>query len=250
MTAGRAVFALLCALVSACASLPNTNSPSYKFDPHTDPYWQDPRWDLALLNAVQSAVHAPADPEDLSTPRLHGTVKFTFAEGDISYPEIVESTGDPDMDKLMLHQVVTVHPPKPTGPFAATAHEFAMPLGMPTPLESFEATVAEAIDRWKIYPKGAIMSGTMGSNVVGFDYLDGAASNVVLIESSKDRGLDKASLKAVSQAALPAAPPAYAGKLLHIQAGFCYSLETNGRPGIPCPKTPGIIQVNGVRISR
>jgi outer membrane biosynthesis protein TonB len=110
--------------------------------------------------------------------------------------------------------------------------------------------VAEAIDRWKVYPKEAIMSGTMGSNVMGFDYLDGIASNIVLIESSKDRWLDKASLKAVSQAALPAAPPAYAGKTLHIQAGFCYSVETNGRPGIPCPKTPGVIQVSGIRISR
>lgn len=246
--ARQVTFALLCALTSACAATHDANAPSRKFDPDTDPYWQDPHWDLALLNAIQSVVHSPADPSDLSTPRLHGTVKFTFAEGDISYPEIVESTGNPDMDRLMLHQMVMAHPPKPTGPYSADAHEFSVPLDMLSPFETFENTVYAALDRWKIYPKQAIFSSAMGSNIVGFDYLDGIASNVTLVESSKDRELDKASLRAVSEATLPAAPPVYAGKTLHMEAAFCYSLETPGRHRNQCPEMKNLIKVTGTII--
>ncbi|HLW73493.1 MAG TPA: hypothetical protein VKT74_00330, partial [Gammaproteobacteria bacterium] len=112
---------MLAFVLSACSSTPS-------FKPDKDPYWMDLHWQASLLNSIQSVVHDPIDAADMSTPSPHASVKFTYADGVIEYPDIVESTGNPDLDRLLLYQVASAQPPKPTGPYAAEPHEFILGL--------------------------------------------------------------------------------------------------------------------------
>jgi TonB family protein len=247
-TATLALLALATSLV-ACGSQPTVqdmDAPKAHFDPAKDPYWEDPRWARQLLDAVQSVVRDPVGPEDQSAPDLHGVVRFTYADGNIQYPEVIQSTGKPDMDELMLRQVASAKAPLAEGIGSDAPHVFVLDLDMPTPYESLEYSVFDAIDRARVYPKNAILSGATGTTVVGFDYLDGKASNITRTKSSGDKDLDKASLDAVTKAALPPAPSVYAGKTLHMESSFCYSLNGPGK----CPVRKGSILVYGTRIRR
>ncbi len=242
----QAVLISACVL-SACSSAPTAHG----YNPDKDPYWEDPKWQAALLNTVQSVVHAPADTPDLSAPGYHVTVQFSFHDGDIEGPQIVESTGHPDLDQLVLQQVVTAVVPKPTGFDAAEPHPFALELDVPTPLESFESGVFAAIDAWKVYPKDSIMHGSTGNTTVDFDYMDGKVRNVSVIRTSKDRDMDGASVSAVARAVMPSTPPAYAGKTLHMEVIVCYSLIQSQTEVVnPCPAGRNVVQVTGTRIRR
>jgi outer membrane biosynthesis protein TonB len=205
----------------------------------------DPRWDKSLLDAVQAAVHDPVDGTDMSTPGIHATVRFTFLDGVIEYPEIVQSTGDPELDKLVVDQVASAQAPRPAVGLQIDApHQFVLDLDVPTPYESFEYGVFNALDYAKIYPKDAVMGGSQGSTTVGFDYLDGEASNITTIKSSGSKSLDRASLGTVARSKLPPAPPAYAGKTVHLEAVFCYSLIGPGK----CPRRKDVILIYGTRL--
>lgn len=243
----QAVFVLACAL-SACSSAPKPlfDPAQQLFNPDTDPYWSDPKWDAALLDAVQSVVLNPVDPTDRSTPSLHGEVQFTLVDGKIENPEITKSTGDPAMDKLMLEQVASASPPKTTGPHAGETHDFALALDMSTPFEALEYAVYTAIDHYKVYPKGAILGGEQGLTTVSFDYLDGKASNITVTKSSRSESLDAASIWSISKAVLPLSPEAYIGKTLHMEALVCYSLNN----AYPCPAGKHAIEVRGTIVRR
>src|ERR1041384_2384529 len=104
---------LACALAACATGGPNAktyfeNGRFVRFDPDKDPYWENPPWIASLLVAVQSAVQDPVDPADTTTHGPHAQIKFTYADGVIEYPDIVQSTGNQDMDKLMLRQVASV----------------------------------------------------------------------------------------------------------------------------------------------
>ena len=251
-----AVITLAFAL-SACAGAPGPKPQVYvegktlvRFDPTQDPYWMDPPWTASLFKAVQSAVHDPVDAADTTTHGLHAVVKFTYADGVIEYPDIVQSTGDADKDKLMLRQIASVQPPQATGPHAEEIHEFVMDLDMPTPFESFQSGIYGAIDAQKVYPKFAVMGGVGGVTAVDFDYLDGKASGISLVQSSKNKDLDKASVNAVTKAVMPAVPADYAGTARHMEAIFCYSLEGDRKIGPSCPAALNVIFVTGTIIMR
>lgn len=232
--------------LAGCSSTPSTrysSMPTGRFDPAKDPYWEDPTWDAELFKAVQSAVHVPTDPADMSNPGLHAVIKFTYLGGTIEYPEIIKSTGNAEMDELMLHQLASTPVPDATGLRIDIPHEFVLDLDMPTPFEAFRYSLVDAISYWKQYPKEAVIAGSRGSTTVGFDYLDGKASNITVIKSSS-KDLDRASLRAVTNATLPLAPPAYAGKTLHLEQVFCYSLDGPGK----CPIKRNIILIYGTRI--
>src|SRR5579859_4775275 len=210
-----AAFVLACGL-SACGSAP--------VHPASQAYWDEPYWQEQLLYAVQSMVHTPADTTPIPAGGIHGTVRFTLVDGVVELPEVTVSTGDPDLDRLMLQQVVLAQVPKPTGSHAGEPHEFELQLDMPTPYESFRYSVYAAIERQKIYPKDPIIAGATGNTTVDFDYLDGKANNIAMTISSKNKDLDKSSIGAVAKAALPSAPEIYAGKSMHMEVVFCYSL--------------------------
>ena len=229
-------------LLAACGSAPTTAA----YNPDKDPYWEDPKWQAALLAAVQSVVHTDSDTADLSAPGYHVTVQFSFHDGDIEDPQIVQSTGRPDLDQLVLQQVVTAVVPKPTGYDADEPHPFALELDVPTPLESFEYTLYPSIDAQKVYPKDSIIDGDMGIAVVDFDYLDGMIRNITIAKSSKDHVLDGSSYNAVSRAIPPAVPLAYAHKTLHMEVVFCYSLNN----AMKCSLGKNVIEVQGTRFRR
>jgi len=237
--------------LAACSSTPvetDSAEPVTHFDPAKDPYWQDPRWDKALLDAIQSVVHDPVDAADTSAPGLHATVKFAFLDGAIEYPEITASTGKQDLDKLMLRQVASAKVPRPTGIGTDQPHEFELDLQMLTPFESFQDGIYATIDTWKIYPVDAIRDGWQGSATVSFDYLDGKAGNIVVTKSSGNKDLDRASLAIVTRATLPPTPAGYVGKTLHMEATFCYALYQSENDRKRCPTGSNVILVTGTRI--
>lgn len=241
--------ALLVAMTSlaACSSTPaatDSTEPVAHFDPAKDAYWQDPKWDKALGVAVQSVMHDPVDPAGTATPGIHATVKFTLVNGIIEYPEMVDGTGDPDLDKQMLHQVAAAQVPKPTGLQTDQPHEFELDLAMPTVFESLQDSIYAAIDAWKIYPVDAIRGGWQGRVTVSFDYLDGKASNIIVTKSSGNKDLDRASVATVTKANLPPAPTGYTGKTLHMEPMFCYNLDGPGK----CPVRNDVILVYGTRL--
>ena len=206
----------------------------------------NPYWQAEMFEAVQCTVHLPDDTTSPATPDVHGTVKFLFANGKIEDPEIVASTGNPDLDKLMLQQVVTAKIPKPFGLHTGQPHAFELPLEMFTPYESFQYNVYAAIDRTKFYSRDAILKGDTGRTTVDFDYLDGKALNIVIAKSSGSKYLDQPSVDAVSRAVLPAAPPGYAGKTVPMEVIVCYCLNSSKS----CPTGKNVIVVEGTRIVR
>jgi TonB family protein len=253
MNGKRSLLLILVVALAACAGprpASHYQMTYYGFDPAKDPYWQDPSFAKSLLAAVQSAVHDPVDPADLSTPGLRGTVKFMYVNGVIEYPDIVQSTGHPDLDKLMLHQIAEAQVPKPVGLQNDQPHEFVLELYMPTPFEAFQAGIYAAIDVQKVYPKEAVLGAHQGNATVDFDYQDGKTSNISMARSSDLKDLDKAALNAVTRAIVPPAPPLYAGKLLHMEAVFCYSLRGSDEGKDPCPAGRDVIEVTGTRIMR
>ena len=206
----------------------------------------NPFWQAELFSAVQCVARLPSNAASPATPGIHGTVKFLFDNGAVKDPVIVESTGNPQLDKLLLQQVVTAKVPKPYGLHTGQPHEFELPLEMFTPYESFEYNVYAAIDRKQEYPRDPLLQDIMGITTLDFDYLDAKASHIVMVKSSGNKQLDKASLDAVSKAELPAAPPGYAGKTLHMVAIFCYDINNAKK----CPAGNNVIDVYGTRIMR
>lgn len=233
--------------LTACSSAlvgPHGTVAARSFDPATDPYWDDPRWAKALLDATQAVVQDPVAPTDMKTVGPQVTIKFTFADGRIQDPAIIAGTGDPGLDDLLLKQVVTAQVPKPGGPHADEPHGFLLDLDMPTPFEAFQGSIFTAIDRHKVYPKNPILSGTIGATTLDFDYRDGQATSIAIIKPSKDHALDQASLNAVSRAVMPPAPATYAGQTWHMEVIVCYSLNDS----MNCPIARNVIQVHGARI--
>jgi len=238
-----AVLILACAL-SACGSAPpQANKPSLFSE---QAYWMNSYWQAEMFAAIQCVVRLPANAASPATPGIHGTVKFLFSNGKIEDPEIVASTGDPDLDKLMLQQVVTAKIPKPYGLHTDQPHEFELPLEMFTPYKSFEYNVYAEIDRKQEYPRDPLLQDIMGITALDFDYLDAKASHIVMVKSSGNKQLDKASLGAVTKAKMPAAPPGYAGKTLHMLVIFCYDINYAQK----CPTGKNVIDLEGTRIVR
>lgn len=235
----QAILVLAC-MLSACGSNP------HYIHPGSTAYWTDPWWQGQLLQAVQSAVHMPTNSPHASKTGIYGTVQFLFANGMIENPKITVSTGVPELDQLMLQQVASAEIPKPRGPRADEPHEFELPLDMFTPFEALQYNIYSAIDFRKIYYRNQLLNDTTGSTTVDFDYLDSTAHNIVVTKSSGSRELDRSSIEAVSKAKLPPAPTGYAGKIVHIQVIFCYSI--NNSP--TCPLDNNVIQVRGTRILR
>lgn len=224
------------------------------FDPGKDPYWENPAFERSLLDAVQSAVHDPVDAADMSTPGLHATVKFTYLQGIIEYPQIVMSTNIPELDKLMLHQVAAVKAPPAMGLRSDEPHEFIIDLDMPTAFESFQSSIYAAIEDHKVYPKEPIIRGITGNTTVDFDYLDGKANDIKMTQSSNIKSLDQASLDAVVQADFPQSPPVYAGKSLHMNVVFCYTMISRAYGETAklntCPVSRNVIVIQGERFRR
>lgn len=228
---------IVTSVLSGCSSMPHHAKPDMQS------YWNDPKWQSSLLKAVQSAVHAPAGVPPASTPGIHGTVEFLLANGTIQNPKIVNSTGNPDYDKLMLQQVAKANAPAPIGPRAKEPHAFELPLDMPTAFESFQSSIYAAIDYRKAYPREGLLEGRTGTTTVDFDYTDAQANNIKITKSSGSSALDKASFTAVSNALFPRLPSFDAGKMLHMEVNICYSLNGN----INCPSGNNVIYVTGTR---
>ncbi|HVA56166.1 MAG TPA: hypothetical protein VNI53_10295, partial [Gammaproteobacteria bacterium] len=238
-------FILACAL-SACSSAPPQVTPPPFFNMATQAYWMNPTWQAEMFAAVQCVVRLPANAASPAMPGIQGTVKFLFVNGAVKDPIIIKSTVNPQLDKLLLKQVVTAKIPKPFGLHTDQPHEFVMSFEMFTPYESFEYNVYAAIDRKQEYPRDPLLQDIMGITALDFDYLDAKASHIVMVKSSGTKQLDKASLDAVSKAELPAAPPGYAGKTLHMSVIFCYDINY----AETCPTGENVIDVDGTRIMR
>lgn len=221
------------------------------FNPDKDPYWDDPRWQFRLMDTIEAVLVVPADPSDTSPLVYQATVRFRLQDGSIQNPEIVTGTGHPDLDKLMLQQLASVQPPTPTGPHAGEPHDFTLDVDMLTPYEALQHSIYDAIDSQRLYPKDAILAGTTGIAAIDFDYVDGNATGIALTASSKDKLLDKTSLGTVARSKMPSAPSAYAGKTIHVEVLFCYTLwESPNDTKNNCPVGRNVIVVSGTRIRR
>ncbi len=238
-----AVLVLACALSACGTTPPQANKPPLFSD---QAYWTNPFWQAELFSAVQSVVHLPANAASPAKPGIHGTVKFLFANGKIEDPEIVASTGNPDLDKLMLQQVVTAKVPKLYGLHTGQPHAFQLPLQMFTLYRSFQYNLYKAIQSKSEYSRVAILNDEMGSVTVDFYYLDGKASNVAVAKSSGHKDLDELAIGAMTSTTLPSPPQGYAGKTLHMKVIFCYEINN----AIKCPTGNNVINIVGTRILR
>lgn len=239
---------MLACVLGACGSMPSREPPpQYRlFNPATQPYWSNPYWQLALSQAVQSVVHLPANASSPAKPGIHATVQFTYEHGTIRDPLIASSTGSPDLDKLLLLQVMTAKIPKAYGLHTDQPHVFRMPLQMFTVYESFQFNLYLAIQSNPEYPRYALLSDQTGIATLEFDYLDSKASNIKIIKSSGHGILDQSSEKIIADTELPTPPPGYTGKTLHLQAIFCYSINYSPK----CPTGNNVIDELGTRIRR
>ena len=238
---GYLLAATLACSLSACSSRPPSYNPLEQ-----QAYWNNPWWQKALFDAVQSVVHRPDDTGTASAADTPITVGFTLASGNIEDLEIVSSTGDSGLDQLVLQQVGSAKVPKPFGGHIDEPHHFELELDVLKFAEWFQYNIYYAIDSQRVYPKNSILEGTIGSTTLDFDYLDGKADNIVITKHSNDQNLDKASLRAVERAQFPAAPPGYVGRTLHMEVIVCYSI--NGSKN--CPQGKNVVLVQATRFVR
>jgi protein TonB len=87
-------------------------------------------------------------------------------------------------------------------------------------MSEFAASMHNAIEAAKVYPKEAILAGESGVVTVSFDYVNGVVSNIHIDKSSGARSLDRATIQAVQRAAMPPKPAELAGT-----SHFVISLE-------------------------
>lgn len=229
----RLGFLAVLGYLAACSSTPGQSG---------DAYWHDKNWDGQLLHTLQSAIHYPMDAagNPIGQPvSVRGKIKFLYSAGKILYPQMIESTGRPDLDAAMLQQVSATQVPAASGPQAHEPHAFSMELSMPSPLDVLMRSIYDAISAQRIYPKEAIIHGDQGSSVIGFDYDGDKASNVAVFKSSKVLSLDGASMRAVARAQLPQRPTWAPMHPLHLQISICYSLGNNAA----CPLTQHVIEI-------
>ena len=87
----------------------------------------------------------------------------------------------------------------------------------------FAASMKQAIDAAKVYPKEAVLAGETGTVTVSFDYVNGVVSNIKVDKSSGSRAIDRSAMQAVQKAALPPKPAELAG-LNHFAVVLNYTL--------------------------
>ncbi|HSN17827.1 MAG TPA: TonB family protein [Gammaproteobacteria bacterium] len=78
-------------------------------------------------------------------------------------------------------------------------------------MDRFAASMLQAINRQKLYPKAEMLQGHAGEAVVSFDYVDGVVSNLRVDKSTGFGVLDQAAIEAVKKAVLPAKPAELSG---------------------------------------
>jgi protein TonB len=112
--------------------------------------------------------------------------------------------------------VAVPQPPAPPAPVVTS----------PDPMPSFEQRVRAAIQAAVHYPPAARMMGSQGRARVGFDFDDGAISDVHILQGSGFPALDQAAVAAVDQARYPSPPPGLAHRLLHLALWVRFQLRT------------------------
>ncbi len=114
------------------------------------------------------------------------------------------------------------------------------------PATPYAVAVRAAIRKALVMPQHALVFGTRGSGVVGvaFDVRGGKVLKAALAESSGDAEVDKAAVRQVKAAALPAPPPEQAGELMHMTMHVNYQLETLPPPP-PKQSDEGEVAFNG-----
>ena len=211
--------------------------------PGDDVYWKDQRWDGMLSDAVQSVLHYPVDsagqPIRPIPQTAQATVRFTYVDGKIQNPSIVESSGRADLDAAFLSQVAAAHVPAAHGSHAAEPHPIELVLEMPTPMQQFGVAEYTAINEVRTYPREAILEGTQGIATIEFKYFDGKAIDVAVAQSSGSIVLDKAAVSAVAHARLPPQPTWLPHEPLRMTVTICYSLWNSAI----CPRTRVVIEV-------
>ncbi len=187
------------------------SSVSYSSD-GGDAYWQNKHWYGMLLGAVQSVLHYPTDaagrPVQPVPEMVTATVGFIYADGRISDPSIIKSSGRSDLDAAFLAQVVTAQPPRASGSHAAEPHTFRLVFKMRTPMQDFETDICEAFDaKWR-WPKDLILAGELRPAVIDFTYFNDKVSDIKLVTSSGSTVMDKTYVRVMSEAQMPP-PPAW-----------------------------------------
>jgi outer membrane biosynthesis protein TonB len=194
----------------------------------SDAYWNDKHWHRILLGAVQAVIRYPADaagqPVRPVPEMARATVRFVYANGKISDPKIIRSSGRPDLDSAFLSQVITAQPPKASGSHATESHTFTSILDMRTPMQDFETAICMAIRaKWE-YPRDMILAGELGPTTIDFTYSDGKASDIRIVNSSGGRVMDKSFARSMTEAQLPPPPAWLSTQPLHMEATLDYQL--------------------------
>jgi outer membrane biosynthesis protein TonB len=196
-------------------------------------YWQNKRWYRMLLESVQSTLHYPTDAAGQPlqpVPELaQVTVSFIYANGKISDPKIIKSSGRSDLDAAFLSQLATVQPPKASSSHAAEPHLFKLALKMRTPMQDFEDSICKAINaKWEL-PRDLILAGALGSTIIEFMYFKGKVSDIKVVVSSGSTLMDKSFMQAMREAHMPMPPVWLPIHPLHMKATLIYVF---GDPGM------------------
>lgn len=174
-----------------------------------------------LTNFIISGYLKPIDTKD-KPPTGTLRIQYTYHNGRAENPVVLISSGWPDFDHAWLEATRIAKLP----PWPASFHTDDKTFGflipgddVGGPIDSgFAATLHDAITASLVMPKVVLLYGSKGTGkvVVSFDFLDGKASNAVVVTSSNDPNEDAAAIKAVEEAHYPSTPPPYAHKKLHL----------------------------------
>ena len=180
------------------------------------------------------------------------TVMFTYSDGVVSNPTLIESTGDKFSDAAMLSAITAAAPVATPPEFKGRKLQLRLRFAdlwnarrdwapEDSPQTEFAYEVRSAIDKAIVIPKHALIFGTAGTGIVtlSFDYKDGKVYDVKIMQGSGDQEIDDEAMRAAAAAEYPKPPSTMAHLRVHMtdhvvfQVGFI----ATGKTSAPSPST-------------
>ncbi|HEX7965512.1 MAG TPA: hypothetical protein VF651_07320 [Gammaproteobacteria bacterium] len=183
------------------------------------PYWEDPAW----LETFKQSLHLayPWVIQGGDRKAFKATVGISYVDGKFTSVGIVESSGNPEVDRNITSQIRYLPLPEAEGPEKMEARDIQVEITLMPSTEDIASVMRQAVTNQAMPALREEWSGDHGYVMVGFSYLDGMISDVEVLYNDDIKRLGDSVVKQVSRVRAPLIP-SLAGQRMHFTVGFCF----------------------------
>lgn len=184
---------------------------------------------LALRQALAEHIHYPIMAERYGSSGLL-IAYFEYRNGEILNPKIQKSSGNISLDQAVLNELRATTLPKPPDWLKNKTFGFSIPycFGL--------LTCANTVTQVRYVSTGESSSlSKPPCAVVGYEYKNGAFSNIHLIKSSGDADWDKHAVAEAAQGKLPGPPARFDRAVSDYTVPVCSNSSLDAAPASPHP---------------